>query len=95
MENVTNNKQHKCHYKIDMFPFFSLLLDLKQGSPTSWRLQNYVLNIRNGTNVTDPGGALWVELKSDEHLRQSRTKQRHLMPFHLPSAVMNHDRDLL
>ncbi len=39
--------------------------------------------------------AVWAELKSDEHLRRSPTKQRHLMPFHLPSAVLNHDRDLL
>ncbi len=30
-----------------------------------------------------------LKLKSDEHLRRSRTKQRHLMPFHLLSAVMN------
>ncbi len=39
--------------------------------------------------------AVWVELKSDEHLRRSPTKQRHLMPFHLSSAVLNHDQDLL
>ncbi len=37
------------------------------------------------------GGAKeWRALK-----RRSPTKQRHLMPFHLPSAVLNHDRDLL
>ncbi len=52
-----------------------------------------------------PGGVLWAELKSevvswaelksDEHLLRSPTKHRHLMPFHLPSAVLNHDRDLL
>ncbi len=36
-----------------------------------------------------------AELKSDEHLRRSPTKHRHLMPFHSPSAVLNHDRDLL
>ncbi len=40
-------------------------------------------------------GVSWAELKSDEHLRRSPTKQRHLMPFHSPSAVLNHDRDLL
>ncbi len=40
-------------------------------------------------------GVSWAELKSDEHLRQSPTKHRHLMPFHLPSTVLNHDRDLL
>ncbi len=41
------------------------------------------------------GGVSWAELKSDEHLSRSPTKQRHLMPFHSPSAVLNHDRDLL
>ncbi len=40
-------------------------------------------------------GVSWAELKSDEHLLRSPTKQRHLMPFHSPSAVLNHDRDLL
>ncbi len=42
-----------------------------------------------------PGGVSWAELKSEEHLRRSPTKQRHLMSFHLPSAVLNHDQDLL
>ncbi len=37
---------------------------------------------------------MWAELKSDEHLRRSPTKQRHLMPFHLPSAILNHDLDI-
>ncbi len=27
--------------------------------------------------------------------RRMPTKHRNLMPFHLPSAVLNHDRDLL
>ncbi len=40
-------------------------------------------------------GVLWAELKSDEHLLRLPTKHRHLMPFHLPSAVLNHDWDLL
>ncbi len=40
-------------------------------------------------------GVSWAELKSDEHLLRSPTKHRHLMPFHSPSAVLNHDRDLL
>ncbi len=41
-------------------------------------------------------GMSWAELKSDEHLLRSPTKHRHLMPFDaLPSAVLNHDRDLL
>ncbi len=33
MENITNNKQHKCK-EIDMFPFLNLLLVLKQGVQT-------------------------------------------------------------
>ncbi len=37
---------------------------------------------------------MWAELKSDEHLLRLPTKTVHLMPFHLPSAVLNHDRDL-
>ncbi len=40
-------------------------------------------------------GVSWAELKSDEHLLRSPTKHRHLMPFHSPSAVLNHERDLL
>ncbi len=40
-------------------------------------------------------GVSWAELKSDEHLLRSPTKQRHLMPFLSPSAVLNHERDLL
>ncbi len=40
-------------------------------------------------------GVSWAELKSDEHLLRSPTKHRHLMLFHSPSAVLNHDRDLL
>ncbi len=40
-----------------------------------------------------PGcGAQWAELKSDEHL--SAITSKHLMSFHLPPAVLNHDRDL-
>ncbi len=39
-------------------------------------------------------GVSWAELKSDEHLSRSPTKQT-FDAFHLPSAVLNQDRDLL
>ncbi len=41
-------------------------------------------------------GVSWAELKSDEHFQnQIANKTETFDAFHLPSAVLNHDRDLL
>ncbi len=63
---------------------------------------NFIIFIKESYSFTilseksrAPGGVLWAELKSDEHLSADRQQNRHLMPFHLPSAVLNHDWDLL